>query len=203
MIAPSDGVITELNVREGQQVAPAMPLMRIADLSRVWITIELPEDQAGLLHAGQKVTARLRAIAGKTFSGAVEYVYPRLEASTRTVSARIAFDNPKGELKPGMYADVSLEQASQDDDQEDALLVPSEAVIRTGTRTVVIVEEAAGRFRPAAVELGPERQGRTVVLAGLQEGERVVVSGQFLIDSEASLRGAFDRLDSAPAGEQP
>jgi len=102
-----------------------------------------------------------------------------------------------------MYADVSLEQASQDDDQEDALLVPSEAVIRTGTRTVVIVEEAAGRFRPAAVELGPERQGQTVVLAGLQEGERVVVSGQFLIDSEASLRGAFDRLGSAPAGEQP
>jgi len=203
VIAPSDGVITELNVREGQQVAPAMPLMRIADLSRVWITIELPEDQAGLLQAGQKVTARLRAIAGKTFSGAVEYVYPRLEASTRTVSARIAFDNPKGELKPGMYADVSLEQASQDDDQEDALLVPSEAVIRTGTRTVVIVEEAAGRFRPAAVELGPESQGRTVVLAGLQEGERVVVSGQFLIDSEASLRGAFDRLGSAPAGEQP
>jgi len=203
VIAPSDGVIIELNVREGQQVAPAMPLMRVADLSRVWITIELPETQAGLIRAGEKATARLRGIPGKTFSGAVEYVYPRLEASTRTVSARIAFDNPKGELKPGMYADVSLEQSSQDGDQDNALLVPSEAVIRTGTRTVVIVEEAAGRFRPAAVEFGPEHQGQTVVLAGLQEGERVVVSGQFLIDSEASLQGAFDRLGSASAGEQP
>jgi len=206
VIAPSDGVITELNVREGQQVAPGMPLMRIADLSRVWITIELPETQAGLIRAGEKATARLRGIPGKTFSGEVEYVYPRLEASTRTVSARIAFENPKGELKPGMYADVSLEQAShdgQDGDQQKALLVPSEAIIRTGTRTVVIVEESAGRYRPAVVELGPERQEQTVVLAGLREGERVVVSGQFLIDSEASLQGAFDRLGSVPAGEQP
>jgi len=206
VIAPSDGVITELNVREGQQVAPGMPLMRIADLSRVWITIELPETQAGLIRAGEKATARLRGIPGKTFSGEVEYVYPRLEASTRTVSARIAFENPKGELKPGMYADVSLEQAGhdgQDGDQQKALLVPSEAIIRTGTRTVVIVEEAAGRYRPAVVELGPERQEQTVVLAGLREGERVVVSGQFLIDSEASLQGAFDRLGSVPAGEQP
>jgi membrane fusion protein, copper/silver efflux system len=206
VIAPSDGVITELNVREGPQVAPGMPLMRIADLSRVWITIELPETQAGLIRAGEKATARLRGIPGKTFSGEVEYVYPRLEASTRTVSARIAFENPKGELKPGMYADVSLEQAShdgQDGDQQKALLVPSEAIIRTGTRTVVIVEEAAGRYRPAVVELGPERQEQTVVLAGLREGERVVVSGQFLIDSEASLQGAFDRLGSVPAGEQP
>jgi len=203
VIAPSDGIITELNVREGQQVAPGMPLMRIADLSRVWITIELPETQAGLIRAREKATARLRGIPGKTFSGEVEYVYPRLEASTRTVSARIAFENPKGELKPGMYADVSLEQASQEGDQENVLLVPSEAVIRTGTRTVVIVAEAAGRFRPTVVELGPERQEQTVVLAGLQEGERVVVSGQFLIDSEASLQGAFDRLNSASAGEQP
>jgi Cu(I)/Ag(I) efflux system membrane fusion protein len=206
VIAPSDGVIIELNVREGQQVAPGMPLMRIADLSRVWITIELPETQAGLIRAGEKATARLRGIPGKTFSGEVEYVYPRLEASTRTVSARIAFENPKGELKPGMYADVSLEQAGhdgQDGDQQKALLVPSEAIIRTGTRTVVIVEEAAGRYRPAVVELGPERQEQTVVLAGLREGERVVVSGQFLIDSEASLQGAFDRLGSVPAGEQP
>jgi Cu(I)/Ag(I) efflux system membrane fusion protein len=200
--SPANGIVTELNVRQGQQVAPAMPLMRIADLSRVWITVELPESQAGSLQAGQTATARLRALPGKQFSGEVQYVYPRLESATRTASARVAFHNPQGELKPGMYADVTLAARAQSGQEARALSVPSEAVIRTGTRTVVIVANAENRFRPANVEIGAEQHGRTVILSGLEEGERVVVSGQFLIDSEASLRGALERLDT-PAGEQP
>jgi Cu(I)/Ag(I) efflux system membrane fusion protein len=201
--SPADGIVTELNVREGQQVAPAMPLMRIADLSRVWITVELPESQAGSLQAGQKATARLRALPGKEFSGEVQYVYPRLESATRTASARIAFRNPQGELKPGMYAEVTLGSHAQGGQEAQALYVPSEAVIRTGTRTVVIVADAENRFRPASIQIGAEQQGQTVILSGLEEGERVVVSGQFLIDSEASLRGALNRLGNERAGEQP
>ena len=201
--SPANGIVTELNVRQGQQVAPAMPLMRIADLSRVWITVELPESQAGSLQAGQQATARLRALPGKEFTGEVQYVYPRLESATRTASARIVFDNPQGELKPGMYAEVMLAVRAHQGHESAALLVPSEAVIRTGTRTVVIVAQAHNRFRPARVETGPESQGQTVILAGLDEGERVVVSGQFLIDSEASLRGALQRMGGESTGENP
>jgi Cu(I)/Ag(I) efflux system membrane fusion protein len=201
--SPANGVVIELNVREGQQVAPAMPLMRIADLSRVWVTVELPESQLGILQAGQKVTARLHALPGREFPGEVQYVYPRLESATRTASARIVFDNPRGELKPGMYAEVTLAARTDKTAEATLLLVPSEAVIRTGTRTVVIVAEANNRFRPASVEIGPESQGQTVILAGLEQGERVVVSGQFLIDSEANLRGALERLSGESPGETP
>src|SRR4029453_12379550 len=118
-----DGVVTELNAREGQQVEPAMPLMRIADLSRVWITIELAEAQAGLVHEGQQAAARLRSLPGRVFEGKVQYVYPSLDTATRTASARIAFDNPRGELKPGMYAEVDLQLGAREAQSEDALLV--------------------------------------------------------------------------------
>ncbi|MGQ0586539.1 MAG: efflux RND transporter periplasmic adaptor subunit [Gammaproteobacteria bacterium] len=189
--APSNGVVTELNVRQGQQVSPGTPLMRIADLSRVWVTVEIPEAQVGAASKGQGAQARLSAVPGRVFEGRVDYLYPRLEVATRTLRARIVFDNPDGALKPGMYADVALAGSAR----EDALLVPTEAVIRTGTRTVVLIAEDEGRFRPVEVELGPEHSDRIVVLKGLEEGQRVVVSGQFLIDSEASLRGAYQRLE--------
>lgn len=193
VLAPTDGIVTELNAREGQQVAPALPLMRIADLSRVWITIEAPESQAPLLRAGEHAEARLRALPGRVFVGEVEYVYPRLDETTRTLRARLAFGNPSLALKPGMFADVTLHGAPAG----SALLVPTEAVIRTGRGAHVIVAEGAGRFRPVPVRLGPEGEDRIVILRGLAEGQQVVVSGQFLIDSEANLRGAFGRM-SAP-----
>jgi membrane fusion protein, copper/silver efflux system len=188
--APSAGVVTELNVREGQQVAPGMPLMKIADLSRVWITVSIPEAQATWTRTGREAQARLAAFPGEVFAGRVDYLYPELDTATRSVRARLVFDNPEGRLKPGMYANVSLAGAAR----ESALLAPSEAVIRTGRRNVVIVAEGGGRFRPVEVELGPERDGRIVILGGLAEGQQVVVSGQFLIDSEASLLGAYRRL---------
>lgn len=194
---PSSGVVTELNVRQGQQVAPGMPLMRISDLSRVWITVEIPEALAGAVQVRQRAEARLAALPGRTFEGRVDYLYPRLDTVTRTLRARLVFDNGDGALKPGMYADVALAGSSR----ADALLVPTEAVIRTGTRSVVLVGEGEGRFRPVEVELGPERSDRIVVLKGLEEGQQVVVSGQFLIDSEASLLGAYQRMEGG--GEQP
>jgi len=188
--APSSGVVTALNVREGQQIAPGTPLMTIADLSRVWITVEIPEAQSGAVREGRGAQARLAALPGRVFEGRVDYLYPRLDAATRTLRARLVFDNAAGALKPGMYADVELAAG----EQREALLVPSEAVIRTGTRSVVLVAEGDGRFRPAPVEPGPEHGGRIVILQGLAEGQQVVVSGQFLIDSEASLQGAYQRL---------
>ena len=169
---------------------PNEPLMRIADLSSVWIMIAVPEAQAASVRTGARTAARLRALPDQVFEGRIEYVYPRLDAETRTGNARITLENARGLLKPGMYADVVV----QDDEARSILLAPLEALIRTGTRAVVIVAEAEGRFRPARVTVGAERGDAVEILSGLREGEQVVVSGQFLIDSEASLRGLFNRI---------
>ena len=198
VVAPSSGVVTELNVREGEKVMPGMPLIRIADLSRVWITVEVPESLATWVRQGRKAEARLAALPGRTFEGQVDYVYPGLDTATRTVRARLVFQNRDGALKPGMYANVAILAGTQ----QNALQVPTESVIRTGKRTVVIVAETEGRFRPAEVTLGPEHEGTIVILEGLEQGQSVVTSGQFLIDSEASLRGAYQRLEGeAPKAE--
>ena len=196
--SPRGGVVTELNVREGQKVMPGMPLMRIADLSRVWITVEVPEALAAAVAKGRRAEARLSAVPGKVFEGRVDYVYPKLDAATRTVRARIVFENRDARLKPGMYATVAVLTAAT---QTTSLTIPSEAVIRTGRRNVVILAEAEGRFRPVEVTLGPEAEGRIAVLAGLSEGQSVVTSGQFLLDSEASLQGAYQRLEGTLPAE--
>jgi Cu(I)/Ag(I) efflux system membrane fusion protein len=198
VFAPQSGVVTELNVREGQQVTPGTPLMRVADLSRVWINVEVPEAEAGRVHQGGAVEARLAAMPGQSLRGKIDYIYPRVDTQTRTLRARLSFDNPDLALKPGMYANVAL----LGEGKNDALLVPSEAVIRTGQRTVVILAEAGGKFRPAQVEVGDDRAGQTEIISGVREGETVVVSGQFLIDSEANLRGALTRMSAPmPAGQ--
>ena len=195
IVAANNGVVTELNVREGQKVMPGMPIIRIADLSRVWITVEVPESLSSWLRQGGKAEARLAALAGRTFEGRVDYVYPGLDTATRTVRARLVFQNRDAALKPGMYANVSVLAGTR----QNALQVPTEAVIRTGKRTVVIVAEAEGRFRPVEVTLGPEHESAIVILDGLKEGQSVVTSGQFLIDSEANLQGAYKRLEGGAA----
>lgn len=197
VIAPIQGVVIELNVREGSQVMPGTPLLRIADLSRVWISVEIPEVQGAWVAEGGNAEVRIGAQPGKVFNGSVEYVYPTLEQQTRTVRARIALDNPDTVFKPGMYADVTLVGNAR----PGTLWVPTEAVIRTGERSVVILAEGAGRFHPAAVSVGDDHGSQTEILSGLEEGESVVISGQFLIDSEANLRGAMARmLGDPPAG---
>nr|ART35491.1 A375 [uncultured bacterium] len=197
--APQAGVVTELMVREGAQLTPGMPLMKLADLSRVWVIVEVPESQAAWVATGKPAEARLKGLPGKVFEGTVEYVYPLLDTQTRTLRARLAFDNADGALKPGMYAQVTVFGGARN----EVTLVPSESVIRTGTRSVVIVAEAEGRYRPADVVLGPERGDQIVVLEGLQAGQQVVVSGQFLIDSEASLLGAYNRMGGDKAQTAP
>jgi Cu(I)/Ag(I) efflux system membrane fusion protein len=195
--APFDGIVTEIGVREGAQVGMGQALFRLADLSRVWVAAEIPESQAALARPGAGASA---TVGTETFEGEVEYVYPDVTPQTRTVKARIALDNPKGVLKPGMFARVTFAATAR-----EALLVPSEALIRTGARTVVIVAEGEGRFRPVEVKAGAESGGQTEIVEGLEEHAMVVSSGQFLIDSEANLRGALSRMTApeAQAPEQP
>jgi Cu(I)/Ag(I) efflux system membrane fusion protein len=196
VVAPADGVVGELSAREGMTVAPGTPLFRINGLRTVWVNAEVPESAAAQVSAGMAVRATSPAFPGTEFSGKVEALLPEVNAATRTLKARIELANPGGKLVPGMFATIRLAPAQG----REALLVPSEAVIQTGQRTVVIAVAADGSFVPAEIVTGTEADGRTEVLKGLTEGQKVVASGQFLIDSEASLRGTLRRLGgTAPA----
>ena len=192
IVAPISGIVSELGVREGSMVQSGSPAFTLTDLSSVWIMLEVPEAQAAVLRPGLIAVTRAQNLPGRIFEGKVDYVYPDLNAQTRTVKARVALANTGLVLRPGMFVDVSLVAAAR-----KALTVPTEAVIQTGTRSVVVVMDGT-RFRAATVKTGDEREGKTEILSGLKEAERVVVSGQFLIDSEASLKSSLDRLE-APA----
>jgi Cu(I)/Ag(I) efflux system membrane fusion protein len=191
--APVGGVIAELGVREGMNVAAGAMLFRINSLASVWINAEMPEAQAGALTPGRPVEARAAAWPGAVFKGRIHSLLPQVNPATRTVAARIELANPGGRLVPGMFVTVDLGSVAT----PNAILVPSEAVIQTGTRSVVIEALGEGRFRPVEVQTGAEANGQTQIRAGLEAGQSVVVSGQFLIDSEASLRAATTRM--APA----
>jgi Cu(I)/Ag(I) efflux system membrane fusion protein len=194
--APVTGVIAELGAREGMTVGAGATLFRIAGLGTVWVVAEVPEAQAGMLVPGERVEARVPAYPAEVFTGRVGAILPEVSAATRTVRARVEVANPGGKLKPGMYATLTLSPRAK-----QGLLVPAEAVIRTGERSVVILADGAGKFRAVEVEVGMESGGDAEIRRGLKAGDRVVVSGQFLIDSEASLRGTLARLEGA--GEPP
>jgi Cu(I)/Ag(I) efflux system membrane fusion protein len=197
--APIDGVVGELSVREGMAVAPGAPLFRINGLRTVWVNAEVPESAAAQVRAGMAVRAASPAFPGTAFSGKVEALLPEVSAATRTLKARIALANPGAKLVPGMFATIHMAPAQG----REALLVPSEAVIQTGQRTVVITVADNGSFVPAEIVAGTEVDGRTEVLKGLSEGQKVVASGQFLIDSEASLRGTLQRLGGTAPADVP
>jgi Cu(I)/Ag(I) efflux system membrane fusion protein len=193
--APTGGVVTELLVREGMTVMPGATLFRINGLGTVWALAEVPESQAALARPGTRVQATSSAIPGKTWEGKVQALLPDVNAATRTIRARVELANADGRLVPGMFISMQL----MDTQAANALLIPSEAVIQTGKRAVVMLAEDGGRFRPVEIEAGIESNGQTEVRHGLTLGQRVVVSSQFLIDSEASLRGLEGRLNHAPA----
>ncbi|MDP3845280.1 MAG: efflux RND transporter periplasmic adaptor subunit [Pseudomonas sp.] len=183
--SPIAGVITELNARSGMTLAAGTTLARINGLDPVWLELALPEAQAGAVQLGQAAEAQLPAFPGERLTGTVASVLPAADAQSRTLRVRVELANPSGRLRPGMSAQVQLNLPSS----AAVLLLPSEAVIRTGKRALVMLAEAGGRFRPVQVQLGAESAGQVAVLAGLQEGQQVVASGQFLLDSEASLTG--------------
>ena len=197
--APVSGVVAELSAREGMTVMDGAPLFRINGLRTVWVNAELPENVAALVRPGTKVEARTPALPGTTFRGQVGAILPEISPDTRTIKARIELANLSGELVPGMFATISLRPAAAN----EVLLVPTEAVIQTGKRSLVIVEQADGQFKPVELELGAEGNGRTEVRKGLEAGQKVVASGQFLIDSEASLKGMEERMEGAAAPAPP
>jgi Cu(I)/Ag(I) efflux system membrane fusion protein len=192
--APISGLVTELAVREGMTVMPGATLFRINGFGTVWANAEVPESQAALLRPGIKVQAQAPALPGVAFDGRVEALLPDVNAATRTLKARVELANPRGQLVPGMF--VSMQFTGQVG--RPALLVPTEAVIQTGRRAVVLLAEDNGRFRPVEVRTGAESGGQTEIAQGLQAGQRVVISSQFLIDSEASLKGVESRLNATP-----
>lgn len=194
VMAPIGGVVTELMVREGMTVMAGATLFRINGTATVWANAEVPESQAALLRPGAKVQARSPAVPGASFEGRVQALLPEVNPTTRTLKARLELANPGGRLVPGMFVQMQF----MDMRAEKALLIPTEAVIQTGRRTVVMLAEEGGRFRPVDVEIGIESGGQTEVKRGLQAGQRVVVSSQFLIDSEASLKGVEARLNDEP-----
>ncbi|MGH6625617.1 MAG: efflux RND transporter periplasmic adaptor subunit [Burkholderiaceae bacterium] len=194
LTAPIGGVVTELMAREGMTVMSGATLFRINGLGTVWANAEVPESQAALLRSGAKVQARSPAAPGVNFEGRVQAILPDVNPATRTLKARLELANPGGRLVPGMFVTMQF----MDMRAEKTLLIPTEAVIQTGKRTVVMIAEDNGRFRPVEVEAGIESGGQTEIKRGLQAGQRVVVSSQFLIDSEASLKGVEARLKDVP-----
>jgi len=197
LTAPIAGVIQELGVRTGMTLPAGMTVAKINGLSSVWLEAAVPEAQAGAIRIGDTAQANLTAFPGKPRSGKVIAILPEADANSRTLRVRIELPNRDGSLKPGMFAQVQLATAKA----QPTLLVPSEAVVRTGTRTLVITSTGAGHFKPVEVTVGTEAGGKTAIVDGLSEGEQVVASGQFLIDSEASLRGVLSQLAAPQAAK--
>ena len=193
--APISGVITELGAREGMTIMTGAALFRINGLSTVWINAEVPENIAAQVRPGNAVEVRTPALPGVIFKGRVNAILPEVALATRTLKVRIEVGNTAGRLVPGMFATINFAPNAK----QETLLVPTEAVIRTGERSVVMLAQGDGRFVPVDVEVGIEAGGQTAIRKGLQAGQKVVVSGQFLIDSEASLRGTTTRMEAMPA----
>lgn len=191
---PTGGVIRTLGVRSGMTVVAGQTLAEVHGLGTVWLNAAVPEALAGPLRPGQTVQATLAAFPGGTLSGRVSAILPETQADSRTLTVRVELPNRGGRLRPGMFATVSFGGSSQ-----SVLLVPSEALIRTGKRTLVMLALDKGRYRPAEVQTGRASGDSTEILAGLREGEKVIASGQFLIDSEASLAG----VEARPIGGTP
>jgi Cu(I)/Ag(I) efflux system membrane fusion protein len=194
--APIDGVVSQLDVQEGQQVGEGMPIMSINGLDKVWVDAAIPQAQSGGIAAGTPITATVSALPDETFHGEVEALLPDVTEATRTQRARIVLDNPKHDLAPGMFADLRIQGAAN----ASRPLVPDEAIISDGVNTRVIEALGDGQFKPVPVQIGRSANGMTAVLAGLHGGERIVTSGQFLIDSEASLSGALSRMEAGNTG---
>ena len=195
LVAPEGGVVTKLGAREGMYVEPDMEIVTIADLSRIWVLVDVYEHQIDWLAEGLSAEIRVPAYPGRVWEGAVEYIYPELDPVTRTLKVRLAFDNPDGLLKANMFAEAVIYGGPK----REVLAVPAEAVIETGRRASVVLALGGGRFQPVDVVTGMASNGMVEILSGIRAGDEVVVSGQFLIDSESSLQASFLRMAESEA----
>lgn len=190
VFAPQDGVLDNLHVREGFYVQPGTTMMSIGAIDEVWVHAEIFERQASLVKQGARVTVSLDYIPGRTWLGSVDYVYPTLDPTTRTVRVRMRFNNDDGQLKPNMFAQVAI----QSNDDEPTLLIPKEALIRTGSSQRVVLAMGEGKFKSVAVSTGRVDENKVEILEGISTGDEVVVSAQFLLDSESSINSDFKRM---------
>ncbi|MFT7321551.1 efflux RND transporter periplasmic adaptor subunit, partial [Congregibacter sp.] len=185
------GVVDNLNIREGFFVGPNTTLMSIGALDEVWVEAQVFESQAALVKLGQPVTMHLDYLPGRKWQGQVDYIYPTLDASTRTLRVRLRFANSDGELRPNMFAQIEIHF----EDKQPRTIIPKEALIRTGSQDRVVVALGKGRFKSIAVKTGRISNTQVEVIEGLSEGEEIVVSAQFLLDSESSKTSDFLRMD--------
>jgi len=192
VFAKQDGIIAKLNIREGMFVMPAKLVMSLADLSSIWILAEVFESQANWVKVGQTSDVRLSYLPGRTWQGRVEYIYPSLDPKTRTLKVRLKFDNEDESIKPNMFADVTIYGGAK----REVIIIPREALIHSGNEDRVIVSIGKGRFQPRNVTAGIESGELIEIIEGVNVGDRVVTSGQFLIDSEASLKASIARMSS-------
>ena len=203
--SPFDGIVMNIGAREGERITPQTELYMIADLTRVWVIVDLYEDDIPWVRIGDTAKMQVAGIPGRTFSGKVAYIYPYLEAKTRTVKIRLEFANRELALKPEMFANVDIHSSKQ----VDAVVVPAEAIVRTGTQEQVFIQRAPGEFEPRKVTVGVTADGRTQIVSGVEAGETVVTSSQFLIDSESKLKEATAKMlragsqDAGNTGDKP
>lgn len=189
--SPANGIVAHKNVVQGAFVKAGSDLFRIADLSKVWVLAHVFEYELPWIKEGQNVEMELPYIPGHKFIGSVDFIYPYLDPKTRDVKIRLVFHNPDLKLKPQMYVNIKIESGSG----EDVLVIPSEAIIRSGKRNVVFIAEGGGRFQPRDIIVGPEGENAMIqVIAGLEEGQKIVTSAQFLLDSESRLRDTIQKM---------
>ncbi len=197
VFANQPGIISSLSIREGMYVKPGTQIMTIEDLSSIWVIAEVFEKNANLVEVGQHAVAKFPYMPGKEWMGKVDYVYPSLDKKTHTLRVRITFPNIDILIKPNMYANVNIHA----NPLHDVLTIPSTALIRAGRGDRVILSLGEGLYRPQPVKIGYQSNGENVVLSGLSQGDNVVTSAQFLIDSESSIKASFSRLDNSSVDE--
>ncbi len=195
--SPGSGIVIEKNVVQGQKIMSGENLFKIADLSRVWILGEVYEYELPFIKNGQEVKVSLSYYPGESFAGTITYIYPYLKPETRTNQIRIEVANPGLKLKPEMFVNLEIHV-----DYGTKLTVPSDAVLDAGDTKIVFVAKGDGYFEPRQVKLGVRGQDMYEVLKGVSEGENVVTSANFLIDSESSLKAALNRMTKPSAGER-
>lgn len=192
--AEQDGIVAQLNVGEGMFVKPDRILIVIEDLSKIWMIAEVYERQSNWVKVGQKTDMTLPYLPGKIWSGEINYIYPSLDPKSQTLRVRMMFENQRGDLKLNMFGDVKIHA----DPRKAAIVIPRESVIYTGKETRVVIKHEQGRYSTRPIKIGIESDDQVEVLEGLKEGETIVTSAQFLIDSESSLNASFNRTDAAP-----
>lgn len=191
--APQNGILTSLNIRNGDYIAPDKQLLTITDLSSIWMMANIFENQTNQVKTGMSVKVTMNGVLGRSWSGKVEYIYPQLDDATRTARVRIVLNNPDLTLKPGMYGNVMF----NNENKAASLLIPTQAIIMSPTENRVIVALGNGVFQVRKVTLGNEVGDMTQVISGLSSGEQIVSNGEFMLDSEASLSAGVSRVDSS------